>query len=106
LSQLALDWSRRSDFDGETFRQDRDGARLFRQLEAVKGLMADGRWRSYTEIGEELGIPQASASARVRDLRKVKFGALTVERRYDGEGLWRFRVANCGATAAQQQESA
>ena len=92
MTQLALDWSRRSDFDGETFRQDRDGQRLFRQLEAVKALMADGRWRSYTEIAQALDIPQASASARVRDLRKVKFGAYLVEKRYDGDGLWRFRV--------------
>ena len=92
MTQLALDWSRRSDFDGETFRQDRDGQRLFRQLEAVKALMADGAWRSFDEIATALDIPQASASARVRDLRKVKFGAWTVERRYDGDGLWRFRV--------------
>ena len=92
MTQLALDWSRRSDFDGETFQNDRDGARLFRQLEAVKALMADGRWRSFDEIAQELDIPQASASARVRDLRKVKFGAWTVERRYDGGGLYRFRV--------------
>ena len=102
MTQLALDWSRRSDFDGETFQNDRDGARLFRQLEAVKALMADGVWRSFSEIAQELDIPQASASARVRDLRKHKFGAYLVQRRYDGDGLWRFRVANSGATAAQQ----
>jgi len=91
-TQLPLAFSRRSDFDGETFSQPRDGRRLREQLEAVHALMMDGEWRSFDEIARTLGIPQASASARVRDLKKPKFYGLTVERRYEGEGLWRYRV--------------
>lgn len=83
-------------FDGETFDAARDGDRLRCQLHAVRTLMADGRWRTLATIAAECGYPENSIpgiSARLRDLRKPKFGAFTVERRYLHDGLWQYRVA-------------
>ena len=92
--QLVLDWSKRSDFDGETFDQAQAGKRLARQLEAVRSLMSDGEWRTLAQIANACAIPEASASARLRDLRKLKFGALKVERRRaNSNGLWIYRVS-------------
>ena len=60
-----------------------DQAPMGRQLEAVLSLMRDGRWRTLREICDaidNIGDPQ-SISARLRDLRKERFGSWTVDRR-------------------------
>jgi hypothetical protein len=80
------------DFDGKTYRPERDKDRLAHQLGMVKHLMLDGRWRTLGQVEAQTGAPQASVSARLRDLRKPKFGGYTVERRYVGEGVWEYRV--------------
>lgn len=68
-----------------------DGA--FAQLRDVRKIMQDGRWRTLSEISEHCWpASEASVSARLRDLRKVKFGGHTVDRRYVGEGIWEYRV--------------
>lgn len=79
-------------FDGVTFRLERDGGRLTAQLEAVRSLMSDGIWRTLAEIAEALNAPQASVSARLRDLRKVRFGGFLVERHYMGNGVFAYRL--------------
>lgn len=84
-------------FDGETFNQRRDGDRLGTQLELVRGLMADGVSRSLGDIVAALRIrgctaTEASVSARLRDLRKERFGGYSVERTYLGSGLYSYRV--------------
>lgn len=83
-------------FDGDTFSQEHDGARLATLLEAVKDLMSDGQWRTLAEIQGTLGRgTEASISARLRDLRKPKFGAHETERQRrgdPGDGLWEYRV--------------
>jgi hypothetical protein len=51
-------------------------------LESVRKLMLDGQWRTLGDIMLGVGgASEASISARLRDLRKPKFGALPVERR-------------------------
>lgn len=82
-------------FDGVTFDAHADGPRLNRQLSAVRDLMRDGEWRTLAEIACALGIPEASASARLRDLRKPRFGSNDVQRRRRGvvtAGCWEYRV--------------
>lgn len=82
-------------FDGETFVAERDGHRLRCQLVDVRTLMADGKWRTLAEICSECGYPDTSIpgiSARLRDLRKLKFGAHSVERRYLHTGMWEYRM--------------
>jgi hypothetical protein len=84
-----------SDFDGVTFNPALDGARLNKQLQAVFDYMRDGQWRTLGEISEAKGFPQASISARLRDLRKPKFGGHVVSRRHRGEaslGLYEYRL--------------
>ena len=76
-------------FGGETYSEPRDGQRLKAQLGRVRRLMADSRWRTLSEIAEATGDPEASVSARLRDLRKLGY---TVEREYVARGLWRYRV--------------
>ena len=56
--------------------------------------MADGQWRTLKEIAAATGAPEASVSARLRDLRNERFGGYAVEREYIGDGLWRYRVHN------------
>ena len=83
-------------FDGATFDLPSDGARLKSQLVAVYRLMFDGQWRTLREIADALGgQPEASVSARLRDLRKDRFGGFSVERRRRGEGrgLFEYRLA-------------
>lgn len=82
------------DFDGATYDRERDGERLGAQMKAVRDLMlsGDGEWRTLPYIAAWVGYPEASVSARLRDLRKEKFGAYNVERRYVANGLWEYRV--------------
>ena len=83
-------------FDGDSYNLDRDGARLSRQLDRVRTLMADSQWRTLSQIADEVYASEASVSARLRDLRKPRFGSATVERQYVRRGLWRYRVLKKG----------
>lgn len=61
--------------------------------------MKDGKWRTIDEIVFALRQPKAvshtGVSARLRDLRKEKFGGYTVEHRraVEGAGLYEYRIA-------------
>ena len=81
-------------FDGETYVPALDGERLKSQLERVKALMSDGRWRTLADIRYACGGTEAAVSARLRDLRKDRWGAHTVERRRvpDADGLHEYRL--------------
>lgn len=85
-------------FDGDTFDPARDGARLSGQLARVMALMADGRWRTLAEIAAACGCSEASASARLRDARKSKFGGYRVDRQRvaGARGLWKYRLVTEG----------
>lgn len=81
------------DRDGATYDHDFDFERLNKQMKKVYLVMKDGEWRTLSELSAETGSPEASVSARLRDLRKVKFGAFTVERRrITDSGLYEYRV--------------
>jgi len=80
------------DFDGATFDQSRDGPRLNRQAQLVFNVVRDGRWRTLHAIAEQTGQPEASVSARLRDLRKPRFGSHSVDRRYIAQGVWEYRL--------------
>lgn len=86
-----------ADFDGETYEAEFDRERLTGQLRAVYDVVHDGAWRTLAEIAAAMTTPasEASISARLRDLRKEKFGGFTVERRARGDrhrGLFEYRV--------------
>lgn len=80
-------------FSGKTFNQERDGIRLTGQYLRVSQLMQDGQWRSLSDIAKATKDPEASVSARLRDLRKERFGSHTVERRHVSDGLFEYRLA-------------
>ncbi len=89
-------WRAEPDFDGATFDVELDKLRLGSQLRRVFECLKDGTWRTLDEIGAQTGDPPASVSARVRDLRKPKFGGFVVQRRRRGDptaGLWEYHLA-------------
>ena len=84
-------------FDGKTYERNHDFKRLTGQNLKVFSCMKDGVWRTLSEIEEALGDghSQAGISARLRDLRKEKFGSHTVDRRRRGnasKGLHEYRL--------------
>lgn len=80
------------EFDGKTYDHDRDGDRLNAQQRRVADVMKDGQWRTLQEISDLTGDPTASVSARLRDLRKERFGGHDVQRKYVSDGLWIYAV--------------
>jgi hypothetical protein len=87
-------------FGGRTFDATLDAKRLGAQLTRVLQAMSDGRWRTLAEIQAHILAnagkrdPEASLSARLRDIRKL-YGEEAMESRRrteDGvDGLWEYR---------------
>jgi hypothetical protein len=85
-----------ADFDGQTYERSRDHKRLTRQIEKVFAAMIDGEWHTLPELNTVTGAPVQSISARLRDLRKHKFGEFVIEKRTRGEpkdGLWEYHLS-------------
>ncbi len=84
-------------FDGPDLTEE-DHERLTGQLLAVHDLMADGKWRTLGEIRRTIGKgSEAGISARLRDLRKSRFGLHSVDRRRrDNNGLFEYRMEEGG----------
>jgi hypothetical protein len=80
-------------FDGPALEK-QDTQRLGKQSKAVLDLMRDSQWRTLREIANNIGVhSDASVSARLRDFRKKRFGAYTVNRRKtEIEGLFEYQV--------------
>lgn len=78
--------------DGSTYDHNRDGVRLHAQHHRVAVFMKDGLWHTLAEIAQATGDPEASISARLRDLRKPHFGAYIIQREYVERGLFRYRM--------------
>jgi hypothetical protein len=90
-------------FDGADYVQARDNPRLTSQLMRVYSLMSDGQWRTLQDMALATGDPHASISAQLRHLRKDRFGAHTVERRYIDNGLYEYKlIVNTGGEICQQ----
>lgn len=88
------------DPDGATFDPTLDRARLNRQAQVVFDLVKDHQWRTLREIAAATGEPEASISARLRDLRKVRFGGWIVDRRRRGDpscGIFEYRLRPVGS---------
>lgn len=78
-------------FDGQAY-EPSDGPRFGVQLARVASLMRDRQWRTLYEIAHATGCPPQSVSARLRDLRKPRYGSRTVERRRVSAGVFQYRV--------------
>ena len=79
-------------FDGNTYEPELDWQRLTSQMGRVFLLMRDAKWRTLQDISQMAQGSEASVSARLRDLRKERFGAHTVNRRRARGGLFEYQV--------------
>ena len=83
-------------FDGETYEPEHDWQRLNTALSRVFGVLSDGKWYTLSEIARVAQTSEAGASARIRDLRKEKFGSYDVLSSRDTNrpksGLWHYRL--------------
>jgi hypothetical protein len=79
---------------GETYDGDLDYDRLNEQAKRVYLAMIDMQWHTLAYLAERTGDPEASVSARLRDLRKPRFGSHEIAtRRVPGvQGLWEYRL--------------
>lgn len=68
-------------FDGAVYDPALDQDRLTKQLGKVFEFMRSVAWHTLSEIHEATDVPEASASAQLRHLRKRRFGAYRVDRR-------------------------
>lgn len=62
------------------------------QRDRVWQIMRDRKYHTLDKIANALGIPEQSASARVRDLRKPQFGGRNVRRRLNDDGVNEYRI--------------
>ncbi len=66
------------------------------QLQAVYGALLDGQWHTLAELKLAVGSGTESAiSARIRDLRKTKFGSHDIkcrQRQYAPRGIKEYRL--------------
>lgn len=87
-------------FDGVTARK-ADEPRMNAQLQRVFNAMGMGRWRRPQELEEATGDNWSSVNARLRDLRKPKFGGWIVDRRRvpGQKGLFEYRLRGPGERA-------
>lgn len=82
-------------FDGYTYEPDFDQARLTTQMGRVWLALQKGEWLTLEELANRVVAPEASVSARLRDLRKQRFGSHEVARRHRGErgsGLFEYQL--------------
>lgn len=86
MSQLVLH------FDGRTYDPELDHDRLKSALGRVYEAMKGGQWFTLRELAEQAGCSEAGASARLRDLRKERFGSHRVESRRRSGGTWEYRL--------------
>ncbi len=95
-----------SPFGGSTYEPGEDRERLTTLLARVRHAVTHprGSWWRLDALRSACGGTEASVSARLRDLRKDKFGAHDIERRRVAGGLFEYRCVV--PTAHGQQEFA
>tara|TARA_R100001594_G_scaffold21754_4_gene42045 strand:- start:1291 stop:1614 length:324 start_codon:yes stop_codon:yes gene_type:complete len=80
------------EFDGDDYQSDRDKPRLTRQVDAVRMYMEGKKNVTLRQIAKDLGYPESSISAQLRNLRKKRFGGRTVTREYVRLGLYNYTL--------------
>jgi hypothetical protein len=95
-------------FNGPEYQTTEDHKRLSSQIARIFDCMIDGQWRTFKEIHQITGDPEASISAQLRHLRKERFGSYTVERRARGDreqGLFEYRLLAIKTKPEPKQEN-
>lgn len=85
-------------FDGESYLPLWDERRLSTLLGRVYAALRSGEWRTLAELSAACGGSTASVSARIRDLRKERFGGHVIERKRVGDGVFAYRLIGASAT--------
>lgn len=85
-------------FDGlDDLEGDTKDLRLAGQLVRVYEAIRNHEWWSLRDLSEAVGGSATSMSARIRDLRKDRFGGFTIDKQMTDPGLYRYRlVPNSG----------
>lgn len=85
-------------FDGRTYDHKRDHTRLRTALEAVHDCLRDGqRWTVYElrdGVRLRTGKNHEAITARIRDLRKLKFGGHDIRKTHTGHGVYAYWMPN------------
>lgn len=87
-------------FGGSTYVPERDAQRLGTQLAAVRQILLQGDWWRLGDLTDAVAsltgcmASQTGVSARVRDLRKHRFGGYQVEKRALGRGVWLYHLVS------------
>ena len=91
-------------FDGKTYDPALDSARLGSSLSRLRGflLRSPNMWHSMGQLMRATGNDDwASVSARLRDLRKTKFGGFDIRAQRVTNGVWQYGLFLACADAAQ-----
>lgn len=94
MAQLEIDFNNLR-FNGSDYDPKFDNARLGKQLQVIYDLMKDSKWRTLSEIRMMTNYPEASISAQLRHLKKIRFGSHTINKRSRGErliGLYEYQL--------------
>ena len=80
---------------GPCYNEMLDGVRIRGQLIRLLDYMNDGYWHTLPEIAVATDIPESSASADLRHLRKPEHGGWIIEkRRLNQDGaLWEYKLS-------------
>ena len=90
MNQLSIeDYIKTARYEGPVNAADCE--RLEGQTLRIYRLMIDGIWRTLEEIQRATGDPQASVSAQLRHLRKIRFGGNIVDKQRRGN-QWEYRL--------------
>lgn len=67
------------------------------QIGRVHDALADKAWHTIRHLAKTSGVPEASVSALLRNLRKDRFGGHLMERHHRGNGAYEYRLIGLGA---------
>jgi predicted transcriptional regulator len=91
-------------FEGATYDESLDYARLSTQIEDVLNSMLDQKWHMMQDIAASINAPEPSVSAQIRNLRKEKHGGYVIDRRRVGN-TYEYRL-DLTATEAKKENNA
>lgn len=86
---------------GPAFDEKLDGERINKQQANIRVFMLNANWMTLEEIEQALNYPQASISAQLRHLRKIRFGSYLVDKRRRG-AAWEYHVSPPKEETAEQ----
>ena len=79
-------------FFGDDYQRERDYTRLAEGMRLVYRHMRDEQWHTLEDISEATGVPEASASADLRSLRRPENGGYYIEKVFVKKGLYKYRL--------------